>query len=61
MTTQGDPIVILSAMKMETVVSAPCDGVVGSGSLVAIGDSLTAGDLIVLIDESAEAPSGQAA
>jgi pyruvate carboxylase len=41
----GDPIAVLSAMKMETVVSAPCSGKVDE-VLVSVNESLSAGDLI---------------
>ncbi|KAJ1841971.1 pyruvate carboxylase, partial [Coemansia sp. RSA 2703] len=41
----GQPICVLSAMKMETVVGAPSDGVIESLDVV-INDNLSAGDLI---------------
>lgn len=47
----GENLIVLSAMKMETVVSAPVDGVVKSIQ-VKIDDNLTAGDLLVEIDDS---------
>ncbi|RKP34990.1 pyruvate carboxylase [Dimargaris cristalligena] len=45
---EGDPLCILSAMKMETVVSAPVSGHIESLATKE-GDSLSAGDLIVRI------------
>ena len=47
----GDALVVLSAMKMETIVNAPCAGVVRAVE-VAAGDSVEPGDLIVTIDEA---------
>ena len=44
----GDPICVLSSMKMETVVTSPVAGVVDHIE-VAIGDSLSQGDLCVRI------------
>ncbi|KAJ3114100.1 pyruvate carboxylase [Phlyctochytrium bullatum] len=44
----GDPVAIMSAMKMETVVTAPVSGTV-TVAAVAAGDSLAAGDLIAKI------------
>ena len=46
---KGDPLVVLSAMKMETVVSAPCSGSLTEVN-VAVGDHVDAGDLIAEID-----------
>lgn len=45
----GDPLVVLSAMKMETVVAAPLDGVV-KRVVVSVDDSLSAGDLLLEIE-----------
>ena len=47
----GDPMIVLSAMKMETVCAASIDGIV-SGVSVAMGDALQPGDLLVTIKES---------
>lgn len=48
---KGDPLVLMSAMKMETVITSPCDGVVKQVAVTA-GDQLDGGDLCVEIDES---------
>ena len=45
---KGDPIAVLSAMKMEMIISAPVSGVVGD-ILVKEGDSVDANDLITSI------------
>lgn len=44
----GTPLCILSAMKMETVVAAPLEGVVKRVA-IKVGDNLKAGDLLVEI------------
>jgi pyruvate carboxylase len=46
---EGDALVVLSAMKMETVVASPASGVV-SRIAADVGDVLAAGDLLVEID-----------
>jgi pyruvate carboxylase len=43
---KGQPLLVLSAMKMETVVAAPSDGKV-KRIVAKQGDSMTAGDLLV--------------
>ena len=54
----GEPLVVLSAMKMETVVSAAVAGVVKSVA-VADGDDVQPGDLLVVVDGAgAEAGGG---
>ncbi|RCK58886.1 Pyruvate carboxylase [Candida viswanathii] len=45
---KGDPIAVLSAMKMEMVISSPCDGEVGE-IVIHEGDSVDANDLITNI------------
>jgi pyruvate carboxylase len=46
----GDGLLVLSAMKMETVVSSPISGIV-SRVRVTAGDQIDAGDLVVEVDE----------
>jgi pyruvate carboxylase len=46
----GDPICILNAMKMETVVSAPVDGKIQE-LCVKQNDSISAADLIAIISK----------
>eukprot|EP01025_Chloroclados_australasicus_P027830 TRINITY_DN2754_c0_g1_i6.p1 TRINITY_DN2754_c0_g1~~TRINITY_DN2754_c0_g1_i6.p1 ORF type:complete len:1182 (+),score=199.76 TRINITY_DN2754_c0_g1_i6:462-4007(+) len=52
----GQPICVMSAMKMETAIGAPCDGIVKHVAVIK-GDTLDAMDLLVLI-ETASGPSG---
>lgn len=46
---QGQPLLVLSAMKMETNVASPVDGVV-KGLFVKDGDSIQGNDLVAEID-----------
>ncbi|HEY0136893.1 MAG TPA: biotin/lipoyl-containing protein, partial [Nannocystis sp.] len=48
----GAPVVVLSAMKMETVVAAPHAGTV-QRIAVAVGDSVDAGDLLLVLTPAA--------
>jgi pyruvate carboxylase len=47
----GDPIAVMSAMKMETVINSTCDGVVEK-VYVKTDESLNAGDMIAKITKS---------
>lgn len=49
----GSPLLVLSAMKMETVVSAPVAGKV-IGIYAAVGDNIVAKDLLIEIDETGD-------
>jgi pyruvate carboxylase len=44
----GAPVIVLSAMKMETVVAAPHPGTVTRIAVV-VGNSLDAGDLLLVL------------
>ncbi len=56
----GDPIAVLSAMKMETVVNAACAGVV-ERVCVRANASINAGDLIAVVAKGAPAAAPAAA
>jgi acetyl/propionyl-CoA carboxylase alpha subunit len=46
----GDTLLVVSAMKMETLVTAPCSGSVTAVQLLAPGDSIAAGEVVAVID-----------
>ena len=48
MIQEGEPVAVLSAMKMETIISAPCTGRILK-YFVTTGDALDQGDLVVII------------
>ena len=56
--TEGQPVVVVSAMKMETTLYAPFDGLV-TGVNVAEGDKVMPGDILVDIQKTDEAGSPQ--
>jgi acetyl/propionyl-CoA carboxylase alpha subunit/acetyl-CoA carboxylase carboxyltransferase component len=47
--TEGATILVVSAMKMETVVVAPCSGVVTALQQLSVGDSVAAGQVVALV------------
>jgi len=54
----GEPILVVAAMKMETVVSAPVSGVLARLASLAVGDAVEAGEVVAAI---APADVGRAA
>jgi acetyl/propionyl-CoA carboxylase alpha subunit/acetyl-CoA carboxylase carboxyltransferase component len=54
----GDTLMVVSAMKMETAVTAPCAGVVREVASVEVGGSVAAGQVVVTIAPSAGGPVG---
>ncbi|HQD84298.1 MAG TPA: carboxyl transferase domain-containing protein, partial [Quisquiliibacterium sp.] len=57
----GDTLVIITAMKMETAVHAPCAGVVTELQDLAVGESVANGQVVAVIRPSAEAAASGAA
>lgn len=58
--TVGDTLLVVTAMKMETLVTAPCSGVVTQLAAVGEGDPVTAGDMLAVIAPSADAAAAKA-
>ena len=54
----GDTLMVVSAMKMETAVTAPCAGVVREVAPVEVGGSVAAGQVVVTIAPSAGGVAG---
>ncbi|NIQ94998.1 MAG: hypothetical protein GWN87_12905, partial [Desulfuromonadales bacterium] len=52
---QGDTLMVVSAMKMETMVTAPFAGTMTACATLAVGDTLTAGQVVAVIAPSKEA------
>ena len=46
---QGDTLLVVSAMKMETVIAAPCAGIVAASESLSPGESVTAGQVVALV------------
>ena len=58
----GDTVLIVSAMKMETMVASPCTGVVTAVQPLCAGDTVTAGQVVAVVtptagDASARSPT----
>ena len=45
----GDTLLVVSAMKMETVIAAPCAGVVAASETLSPGESVAAGQVVALV------------
>ena len=45
----GDTLLVVSAMKMETVIAAPCAGVIAAAETLAAGESVAAGQVVALV------------
>ncbi|HPU52576.1 MAG TPA: carboxyl transferase domain-containing protein [Burkholderiaceae bacterium] len=57
----GQTLLIITAMKMETTVAAPCSGVVTDLQPLAAGDLVSAGQIVVVIRPTAGASTGASA
>ncbi len=55
----GDALMIVSAMKMETAVTAPCDGVVTALAPIKVGDQLVANQIVAAIAPGEGAATGK--
>jgi biotin carboxyl carrier protein len=51
----GDLLFVVSAMKMETSVAAPCAGVVSTLAPLAVGDAVDGGQILAVIKPAAGA------
>ncbi len=57
----GDTLLVLSAMKMETVVTAPCAGAVAAVQPLRPGDAVEAGQVVAVLAPAAEGELAQTA
>ncbi len=48
----GDPLLVISAMKMETLIAAPCAGVVSAVQALGVGDAVSAGQVVAVVTPS---------
>ncbi len=58
---RGDTLLVLSAMKMETLIVAPCDGTVISVQPLEIGDTVAPGQIAIVISPGDAGPEPAAA
>jgi len=61
--SSGDALFVISAMKMETVIQAPCSGIIAAVQPLNVDDSVSVGQVVALIKPSsdqAEQPASQA-
>ncbi len=54
----GDTLMVVTAMKMETAVTAPCSGLVTLSAALAVGDLVASGQVIAVIQPAATAARG---
>jgi len=50
----GETVLVISAMKMETLVTAPCAGVLSAVQTLGVGDSVAAGQVVAVITPVAD-------
>jgi pyruvate carboxylase len=51
----GETVLVISAMKMETLVTAPCAGVVSAVQPLVVGDSVSVGQVVAVVTPSEDA------
>ncbi|MCL4114353.1 UNVERIFIED_CONTAM: hypothetical protein GTU68_025715 [Idotea baltica] len=57
--TVGDTLLVVTAMKMETLVTAPCSGLVTQLAELGEGDPVAAGDVLVVVAPSADGAAAE--
>ena len=57
----GDTLLVVTAMKMETVVSAPCAGVIEAVGPSSAGETVAAGQVVAVVSPEADATGSDAA
>ena len=57
----GDTLLVVSAMKMETVIAAPCAGVVAAAESLSRGESVAAGQVVALVAPASSETGGDLA